>query len=93
MKTEKRLWFPEIWQVVILRNDSYANSVFAGFACGWFNLPSLLFVLLVKPMWVMVKGLFAALVLMPIVGLLGNISTVNRTVDEAKKARAEQRAS
>lgn len=62
MKTEtyqvsklKPMWFPEPWQIIRLENPSYFNSLFLGLINPLWNMPTMIWTLLLFPI---IRGLF-----------------------------------
>ncbi|TSP14030.1 hypothetical protein [Cupriavidus campinensis] len=69
-----RIWFPNVWQVVPSRNDSYLHSLFVGLTSPLINLPHYL--------WLLVASIgeicwmFLVSVLSPMIyGVLGRVNT------------------
>jgi hypothetical protein len=70
----KRIWFPNVWQVVPSKNDSYLHSLFVGLTSPLINLPHYLWLLVVS--FGEILWLFAVSVFSPVIfGVLGRVNT------------------
>ena len=85
-RMDKTLWFPGVHQVFFEREKkpSYLHSVFIGFTTPIMNLPSVIVLSILSPLFRGVLNILKMLILMPVLGLSGKLTTHNITFAEAK---------
>lgn len=67
----KPMWFPEPYQVSTLPNPNYLNSLWIGLTNPLWNLPTMLWILILRPVLVGVVGIVAFTLRCTIAGVLG----------------------
>ena len=72
----KPIWLPEPWQIIMLRNPNYLNSVFIGLTNPIWNLPTMVWTLLLAPV---LRGLYFILrfiVSCVVLGIMGRVTAL-----------------
>lgn len=68
------LWLPEPWQIIPIRNPNYLKSLFIGLTNPLWQLPFMIFSLLIQPLLRGVFTIFVFTIKTTIYGLSGNLT-------------------
>lgn len=78
--------FPAIHQITATKNPSYLNSLWLGISAPIINLPTIVWNLIVLPLFLGIAGLIQLLIVIPVAGILGRCTAVEITEEDAIEA-------
>jgi hypothetical protein len=83
------MWFPEVWQIIPVKNKSYLQSLWIGICMPIVWLPKALFICMIYPTFrAFIGGIWVLLrtyTVLPIIGVAGYASGLDRELPSSTK--------
>lgn len=77
MKNKDKLWFPEPYQIHTGKNPDYLHSLFIGLTNPLWNLPTMIFIMILKPVLMSVFYILLFIFRCTALGVIGHLGSKN----------------